>query len=354
MYNIYATSSGKDNHGSFKLDYVDPPIIFQRGTKLALLNLMTWNNIYNISAARKNNIFWVRKITGSGTTNGYEAIDSNHDTDSKKISLSGGGHLLRIVLPDGQYSIEALDKEIAIRIGDDLESGSEVLLKEDSLRAFRLEANDTYNKVDFHYSSTDYDIVFPKNDTEAPVKNSILNFLGLQDIAVASNETTLTHNSTGGAGSETGHGVWSGGSRVYYSLNAAVSGTNSRIAPSIADVNNGLTNLNLRLRNGIINGGKESSHGGESDILYSFNITSSPGYPQNDAPPNLTWLEVKAVETPITELFFEYTDQNGTPLGTNMADESSFTIVVQPPEEDLGAAIATLTEVINNISMGNK
>ena len=126
MYNIYATSSGKANHGSFSLDYNDPPIVFERGTKVALLNLMTWNNIYNISAARKNNIFWVRKITGSGTTNGYVPIDSNHDTDSKKISLTGGGHLLRIVLPDGQYSIEALDKEIAIRIGDDLVSNNEI------------------------------------------------------------------------------------------------------------------------------------------------------------------------------------------------------------------------------------
>ena len=43
MYNIYATSSGKDNHGSFSLDYADPPIVFERGTKVALLNLMTWN-----------------------------------------------------------------------------------------------------------------------------------------------------------------------------------------------------------------------------------------------------------------------------------------------------------------------
>ena len=283
MYNIYATSSGKANHGSFSLDYADPPIVFERGTKVALLNLMTWNNIYNISAARKNNIFWVRKSNSISTPTGYESIDSNHDQDSKRISLaSPGGHLLRIVSPDGQYSIEALDKEIAIRIGDDLDSGNEVLLQEDSARAFRLEANDTYNKVDFHYADSTYDIVFPKNDPEAPVENSILNFLGLQDIAVASNETTLTHSSTGGAGSNTGHGVWSGGSRVYYSLNnfINVTGTNSRIAPSVADVNNGLTNINLRLRNGIINGGVEPNHGGQSDILYSFNITSSPGYPQ--------------------------------------------------------------------------
>lgn len=362
MYNIYGTSSGQENYGSFKLEYSDPPLNFEPGSKMALLNLMTWNNIYNISAERGNNVIYIldknTTITSSSQHDNYAPIDDSHDVDSVSIALSTASTgfsnpvLNKIVLPDGQYSIEALDREIAIRLGVDLTTnnsdvGNELTLMAQENRIFWLEANETYNKIDFHYDEDRFDILYP---TSGITENSILHFMGLQKI-MTTTPVQYAYRST-----TTENPAYFRG----YSLNTYINaqpgtGTQySRLAPSIADVNNGMTSMNLRLRNGVINGGMESNHGGPSDILYSFNITTAPGYPQNDSPPNLVWLDITATNTPINELFFEYTDQNGTPLNHNMADESSFTLVIKGPEEDLSAAVSNLTAVINNISMGDK
>lgn len=363
MYNIYGTSSGQENYGSFKLEYNDPPLNFEPGSKMALLNLMTWNNIYNISAERGNNVIYILDkqypiSSASWTHDDYLPIDDAHDVDSVSIALdeiSTGFPrpvLYKIVLPDGQYSIEALDREIAIRLGVDTTSTTNILADELTLvaqedRQFWLEANETYNKIDFHYDESRFDILYP---TSGITVNSVLHFMGLQKI-MTTTPVQYAYRST-----TTENPAYFRG----YSLNTYINaqpgtGTQySRLAPSIADVNNGMTSMNLRLRNGIINGGMESNHGGPSDILYSFNITSAPGYPQSDSPPNLVWLDITSTNTPINELFFEYTDQNGTPLNHNMADESSFTLVIKGPEEDLSVAISNLTAVINNISMGDK
>ena len=376
MYNIYGTSNKENgnNYGSFRLEYNDPPIVFEPGTKIALLSLMTWNNIYNISAERKNNVFWVLKNSLANTSaTDYTEIEATAYRDSKYIGVTEGGSnrtLYRIELPDGQYSIESLDEEISLRLNFDPASGitGDISLDQDSAREFLINANETYNKVDFVYdanSSNGYDVIFPVSDSYSPAEKSILNFLGLQKIAENSGANytktlTLLSSITADRTIATGKTeTWTGGSRTFYSLNkyhlqqySTPLTASHRLAPDVADVNNGITNLNLRLRNNVIDGGKEPNHGGPSDILYSFNITSAPSYPQNDNPPNLIWLDVKAVNTPITQLFFEFTDQNGTPLGTNMADESSFTLVVKSPEEDLSNAIATLTDVIKGISAG--
>ena len=382
MYNIYGTSSGQENYGSFKLEYNDPPLNFEPGSKMALLNLMTWNNIYNISAERGNNVIYIldKKLSSTQSYSGdrhylntehadWAPIDDNHDTESLSITLRYTGIadlyevLFKIILPDGQYSIEALDREIAIRLGVDItqSAGEEFTLVGNDDRKFWIEANETYNKVDFHYDSNRFDVIAA--EAADPSKN-LFRFLGIQDVINTSYQISIPSGATVN-GVTRPQGAFTSLSfslNKYYdssydpAITAYYTGDPqySRIAPKVADVNNGMTSMNLRLRNGIINGGMESNHGGPSDILYSFNITSAPGYPQNDSPPNLVWLDITATNTPINELFFEYTDQNGTPLNHNMADESSFTLVVKGADEDLSAAISNLTAVINNISMGNK
>lgn len=382
MYNIYGTSSGQENYGSFKLEYSDPPLNFEPGSKMALLNLMTWNNIYNISAERGNNVIYIldKQLSSTQAYSGathhlntehadWAPIDDKHDTDSVSIALRYTGIadlyevLFKIILPDGQYSIEALDREIAIRLGVDITqaAGEEITLVGNDDRKFWIEANETYNKVDFHYDSNRFDVVAA--EAADPSKN-LFRFLGIQDVINTSYQISIPSGaSVNGVTRPQGafdSNLFSLNKYYDSSYNPATTAyytgdsTYSRIAPKVADVNNGMTSMNLRLRNGIINGGMESNHGGPSDILYSFNITSAPGYPQNDSPPNLVWLDITATNTPINELFFEYTDQNGTPLNHNMADESSFTLVVKGADEDLSAAISNLTAVINNISMGNK
>lgn len=360
MFNIYGSSKQAltdGNYGSFRLDFSQAPLYFTPGSKIALLNMMIYNSIYNISSYWGNNVFYFLGKTPFGKTDAqigadWEQIPNYSDSKYRKIVGLTGKYLYKITLPDGQYSFEALDFEIAKRLKWDLEldptdSGEEhdLVLKNHKDRDFIIDVNETFNKLHFWYNKDDgYDILYPKStDSDATLtadqlnKNkNILNLMGIKGIVNDSTVKTLTFPE---------------GTFDFYSYdNNNVGGFGMGL--EVADVNNGITSLCLRIRGGLYSGGKESAHDGESDILYSFNITEPPSYPQTEQPPNLIWLDIQKTGTPITSLFCEFTDQLGNPLGRNMSEESSFTLCIKEPEEDLGVQIQKLASAIGNISGG--
>lgn len=359
MYNLYINTTASANKGSFTIPYTHRPLYFATGSKIAFNNALIYNSIYNISAVRGNNeIYILAGKSGTGSTTAFEdqlphisgssASAEGHTgffKTTRPVSGStakdvpsyddvfgqaiGSTHkLYKIVLPDGQYSIDSLDEAIARRLGIDIDttSASNIynIVKDDE-RHFMLEAEPTYNKVrilsDAHINGTTktlvYDIVYP---VSGDVDKSIMKFLGLNKKNADDRLDTKTL-----------------GSVSYYSFNdtaESISGINgtSTLAFLPADVNNGMTSVNIRIKGGLYNGGFDSnSH--ESDILHSFNLTAEPGYPQSIEPTNLVFLDITAVNTYIDRLKFAFTDQDGTELNTNMSENSSIVITIREPTD---------------------
>lgn len=350
MYNLYINTTGSNNKGSFKIDYRNKPLNFDEGTKIAFNNMLMYNSINNISQNLGNNVLYIlaRKYdlpTGTSTyvfdaklptaqisgsspdSEGFypcEHVSKDYPTfDDIFVKTIGDYRVYKIVFPDGQYSIEALDEAIAIRLAVDIDAGSAVYnIKDDSARLFIVTAEPTYGKVRFmidKYQPTGnnylpkFDIVFPPNFA---LENSIAKFLGIHTM------TSTIGIDTNSDGAVDQH---------WYSFNE--SGDDSGLALTKADVNNGITSLNVRVMGGLFNGGYDSlSH--ESDILHSFNITASPGYPQDVSVNTLVFLDVLAVNRPINYLDFRITDQNGREIGTDITEDLSMVITIKEPGDN--------------------
>jgi len=76
MYNLYVHTeldkSLTDNNGiftpsgTFTVNYNTDPLMFEPGSKIALLNMLVWNNVSNISHKRKNNFIHISVRTDAG------------------------------------------------------------------------------------------------------------------------------------------------------------------------------------------------------------------------------------------------------------------------------------------------
>ena len=340
MYNLYINTTGSSNKGSFKIDYRNKPLFFDEGTKIAFNNMLMYNSINNISSNLGNNVIY---ILADGTTAGFDGnlpIKKTGSTaDSENFfpcvhltkdypsfndifirEIASGYRIYKIVLPDGQYSINALDEEIALRLAIDIDTTSKLHnIKDDTQRQFMITAEATYGKVRFMIDNNSiykpkYDIVFPK--TNFNMNTSIAKFLGIHTMTA---EQGFDTNNTGA------------NNEFWYSFNKSSPDT-SGLALQKADVNNGITSLNIRIRGGLFNGGYDAlSH--ESDTLHSFNITASPGYPQDISPNNLVFLDVLAVNRPINYLDFRITDQNGREIGEDITEDLSMVITIREPTD---------------------
>lgn len=350
MYNLYINTTGSNNKGKFKIDYRNKPLDFDEGTKIAFNNMLMYNSINNISQNLGNNVLYIlveayegsyassagltydpnlptQKIGSSQDSEGFypcEHVQKDYPTfDDIFIKTIDGKKIYKIVLPDGQYSIEALDEAIAIRLTADIDTSSKLHnLKDDNSRYLIVTAEPTYGKVRFMIDNYEYtantyrpkfDIVFPPN---FDLENSIAKFLGIHTMA---STIGIDTNSDGAV------------DQHWYSFNE--SGDDSGLALTKADVNNGITSLNIRIMGGLFNGGYDSlSH--ESDILHSFNITASPGYPQDVSVNTLVFLDVLAVNRPINYLDFRITDQNGREIGTDITEDLSMVITIKEPGDN--------------------
>jgi len=121
--------------GTFTVNYNTDPLLFKAGSKIALLNMLVWNSVNNISAKRQNNFIYisVKTVANKGqlpskgdeypTNSGwYKAVATNikdyNDYDDVRMrddyeEGSDDYEIFKIQLPDGQYDAETLDSEIA-------------------------------------------------------------------------------------------------------------------------------------------------------------------------------------------------------------------------------------------------
>jgi hypothetical protein len=146
MYNLYVHTeldkSLTDNNGifttnsTFTVDYNTNPLVFEPGSKIALLNMLVWNNVNNISTKRRNNFIYISVRTDTDKnqmpTKGYteEPVNSGwfqastrnvknygeyDDVWMRQDYVEGGDQykIYKIQLPDGQYDTETLDSELA-------------------------------------------------------------------------------------------------------------------------------------------------------------------------------------------------------------------------------------------------
>ena len=338
MYNLYINTTGSVNKGSFQIDYRNKPLNFAEGTKIAFNNMLMYNSINNISANLGNNVIYILAKNYGGSFDGKLPVkDTESTADSQgfyKVKHEGVkdypifqdmfikeyesvARIYKIIIPDGQYSIDALDETIALRLAVDIDSSSKLHhIVDDDSRVFMVTAEPTFGKVKFMIDNdTSYepkfDIVFPT--TNFNLETSIAKFLGIH-----------TMTTTTGFDTEPITGV---NDEFWYSYNKSAPDT-SGLAFEKADVNNGITSLNIRIRGGIFNGGYDSLSA-ESDILHSFNITAAPGYPQDVSPTNLVFLDILAVNRTINYLDIRITDQNGREIGDDITEDLSMVITIK-------------------------
>lgn len=348
MYNLYINTTGSNNKGTFKIDYRNKPLFFEDGTKIAFNNMLMYNSINNISANLGNNIIYIL-VEKYGVGEDYDAFlpvkksgavaDSEGFFETSVPSLKDypefedvyikeftTNRIYKIILPDGQYSIDALDEAIALRMIADIDPNTRLhSIKDDDSRILMITADPTYGKVKFMFDYYTYngdlkpkfDIVFPVNNFD--IKSSIAKFLGVHTMTEKLNLEIQVDNTPTGIKDD------------WYSYNKTAPDT-SGLALQKADVNNGITSLNIRIRGGLFNGGYDSlSH--ESDTLHSFNITASPGYPQDISPNSLVFLDILAVNRPINYLDFRITDQNGREIGQDITEDLSMVITIKEPSD---------------------
>lgn len=362
MYNLYINTTDSINKGTFEIPFTEKPLYFQRGTKMAFNNALVWNSVYNISSERRNNVIYVfvRSAddsavgsfeanlpvkTGSATNGFFNTQRPKTDGDVEidvpsydNVFVMEGSitentstipvKIYKMILENGQYSIDSLDEAIARRLGIDVDTSTTSnlpLLIEESERHFLISAEPTYNKVRILSdtvtagSTRVYDIIYPINDPVS-IDKSIMHFLGLNKKADNSNLEQIIVSGTG-----------DGVDYTFFSFNKTAG--KSTLGFRIAEVNNGLTSVNIRIKGSIINGGYDSkSH--ESDILQSFQLTAPPGYPQSIEPSNLIYFDILSVDTYIDRLRFSFTDQDGVEIGTNMSENSSIVITIKEPTDN--------------------
>lgn len=359
MYNLYINTTASENKGSFKIDYRHKPLNFEQGSKIAFNNMLMYNSINNISANIGNNVIYILAQPSSPSpetiTTDYQPDygelpmkDDESDEDNEgfykvkfettvkdypefndvfvKYVDDGSYRIYKIVLPDGQYSIDVLDEEIAMRLAVDIDSTSKLhTIKDEESRVFMITAEPTFGKVKFMIDNHQvngtltkkFDIVFPVNNFN--LEKSIAKFLGIHTMNQQKEFTTGT----------TGDGT---NSEFWYSFNESSPDT-SGYAFTKADVNNGITSLNIRVAGSLFNGGYDSLSA-ESDIIHSFNITAAPGYPQDVSPNHLVFLDIVAVNRTINYLDFRITDQNGREIGTDITEDWSMVLTVKEPQDN--------------------
>jgi hypothetical protein len=314
MYNINVSSKGNDNKGKFDVLF-DPPIYFKPGTTIALRQMNIYNAIYNISSARQNNIFYIY------------ALNNNTLSNLTSIYSSGGATLYQMTIPDGIYSVSALDNYFAKQLGDwDTTKNAP---EDYNLRKIVVGGDNTSGRFTFDILSTaDYDIVWKMNNIES---TNSMNFFGF-------NFTTANPvgNTDGGNGpldyiDIDGKGYWSLNT---YRTNHGITSLSGFQG---ARINNGLLNINLRITNNLIFGGytTDSISSSVNDILHSFSFSVPTGYLENIDVRNLIYLPVISTNHPIDRFSIVLTDQdNSESISSNLFEDWSFSIVVNEPDEN--------------------
>jgi hypothetical protein len=374
MYNLYVHTeldkSLTDNNGlftpsgTFTVNYNTDPLLFERGSKIALLNMLVWNSVNNISVKRQNNFIYISVKTGANKgqlpskgseepvgSGWYKATATNikNYNDYNDVWMrddyeegSDNYEIFKIQLPDGQYDAETLDSEIAHRLQEDLENSATNDIDDDN-RTFQILADYTFSKFKFLIErdtsgNNIYDILFPvvaddntiysghKNIqfTNTNLNTNMAKILGLnkkKDGIAPTKKTFLVQKNDG-----TSYPV------EYYSYDASRGSDDSGLAYLRADINNGINSFNLRIAGGLYDGGNDGSSG-MTDIIYSFNMTVDPSFSQDVSPRNLIWLDILKVDQPINQLTFKLTDQKGNDIGKDLTEGMNLVFAILEPQD---------------------
>lgn len=209
-YNIYANSTGQDNKGKFAKNFVQKPLYFPPGSKIALNSMLLYNTIDNISnqGILQNNEIYIHVIYDNSVNPALPNISTEDERDDGffpttrlptdalpvyndivGIELPNGNRIYKLILPNGLYSINAIDEFIALRLGIDIETETQfetIGIKPDNERKFLLTGDSTYGKVKFLIDKHDdnttfkYDILVPpKQIPDMNSKKCITQLLGL-------------------------------------------------------------------------------------------------------------------------------------------------------------------------------
>ena len=375
MYNLYVHTeldrSLTDNNGiftpsgTFTVNYNTDPLLFEPGSKIALLNMLIWNNVNNISHKRKNNFIYISVRT--------DAVKSQLPTKSANESPAGSGwykaqatntknyndyedvwmrndyqydnklyEIFKIQLPDGQYDTDTLDSELAHRLTEDLQNSATNDI-DDANRTFQIVADYTFSKFKFLIERNTsgeniYDILFPvladdntiySGHSDIQFTNTDLNtnmakLLGLHKKKDGSTPTKRVFLVR--APNDTTTPI------EYYSYDQSRGNDDSGLAYQRADINNGINSFNLRVSGGLYDGGNDGSTGA-TDIIYSFNMNVEPSFSQDVSPRNLIWLDILSVNQPINQLTFRLTDQKGNEIGKDLTEGMNIVFAVKEPKD---------------------
>ena len=302
-YNLYITSKDAKNKGEWEVRY-NPPIEFPDRSKVALTQLAMYNSIYNISEHFPNNKFYLQAI---GSANFLSPVQSG----TGEYVIDSSNRLYTITIPNGQYSVEGFDEYIATQTGDyDFSTGS---LLDYSNRKLVIDSNEATSKITFYYSSSKYDILFKVNDTTS---KKLAYLLGLDMSLNGTSSDKKTIN---------GVQYWS---LNLYKSNRSITSTD---ALHIAEINNGITSVHLKILNNIIYGGRDAISD-NSDTVFSFTFTTAPSFLEVFKPAVPTFLRIVSTGYAIDKLKFQLTDQDNNPLGNNIIENTSFVLTVEEEE----------------------
>jgi len=353
-------------NGTFTVNYNTDPLLFKPGSKIALLNMLVWNSVNNISTHRKNNFIYISvktaankgQLPSKGTeepanSGWYKAAATNiknyNDYNDVWMRTDYEGdidneqyEIFKIQLPDGQYDAETLDSELAHRLQEDLENSATNDI-DDANRTFQIIADYTFSKFKFLIERDTggdniYDILFP---VVADDNTIYANHRGIQFT-----NTNLNTNMAKMLGLHKRKDGSAPTKKVFliralndtttpiecYSYDASRGSDDSGLAYLRADINNGINAFNLRITGALYDGGNDGSSG-KTDIIYSFNMTVDPSFSQDVSPQNLIWLDILKVDQPINQLTFKLTDQKGNEIGKDLTEGMNLVFAILEPQD---------------------
>jgi len=374
MYNLYVHTeldrSLTDRNGiftpsgTFTVNYNTDPLLFQRGSKIALLNMLVWNSVNNISVKRQNNFIYISVKTGANKgqlpskgqeepvgSGWYKAVATNiknynsYDDVWMRTDYEEGSdayEIFKIQLSNGQYDAQTLDSEIAHWLQEDLENSATNDIDDDN-QTFQILADYTFSKFKFLIERDTngvniYDILFPvvaddntiysghKNIkfTNTNLNTNMAKILGLNKKKDGTSPTKKVFLVQKNDGTST--------TVEYYSYDKTRGNDDSGLAYQRADINNGINSFKLRIAGGLYDGGNDGSSG-TTDIIYSFNMTVDPSFSQDVSPRNLIWLDILKVDQPINQLTFKLTDQRGNEICKDLTEGMNLVFAILEPQD---------------------
>ena len=303
MYNIYISNSKSPTKGEFQVDFYNNPLYFEPFTKIGVQQMYMWNSINNISASFGNNFLYIKTAAAlnlwDGATNPFD--------NNMRETIDGINNIYKLKFEDGQYSVDALNIAIA-KLTDSWNWVSNAL----GTAKVRIFEDESTGKIGIDLQTAGCDVLFKKDDKQATTLAYLLGYR-LDIVTGDATHSSLTE---------------------YYSVAKYRSNSSKgELGPQLAQINNGVSEIHLKLTNNIVFAGYDNLSG-NTDTIFSFTFSNPVGLLESFVPNNITWFNVTATNISIDRLKFKFTDQNGRDLGNNVIDNCNIVLVVDAPAKE--------------------